>query len=183
MRSSTNFFHQRRCGFTLLELMISIAITGILTAMVFTNFSQEKERNALKNAINQIQTDLQAAQASAQGGVLYNGAVQLGYGVSLTTNGTSHTTYRIDTVNSRPTVLTRTYATNGGVQIVAISGLQSPHTTMNIDYAVPSGNASLTDGPASTTITLKNTKLNICYAITVTSYVGTVSQRRLTSCP
>jgi len=59
-------------GFTLVELLISIAISGILMAIIFTSMRNDRQRNAVKNAAEQITTEIQARQNYAQNGVVFN---------------------------------------------------------------------------------------------------------------
>ena len=54
---------------TLIELLVSIAIFAVLTTIIFTSLSQEKNRSAIKQAASQLQVDLQDMQNKSQSGV------------------------------------------------------------------------------------------------------------------
>ncbi|UJF25237.1 GspH/FimT family pseudopilin [Suttonella sp. R2A3] len=52
-------------GFTLVELMVTIAIVGILLALAAPNFSEMVARSKLKSALNEWQSSFYFAQAEA----------------------------------------------------------------------------------------------------------------------
>jgi len=188
-------------GFTLIELLISIAIVGILSAMMFSNFSKEKDRNALKGFVQQLQTDLQGAQINAQGGVQTTGVTSLlGYGISL--NGSGYTVFAGQNITARydtplsptlPDIITRTVniPTGTGVLISKFDGINSTGTViggsrLDVQYLTPNGSAKIAYNNGftdfnSAIIYINSTKLNVCYAITVTAGVGTISQKQLAS--
>ncbi len=187
LKYKLHLHRQSGAGFTLIELLIVIAITGILTAMMFSDFSKEKDRNAIKAAVHQLQTDIQAMQTNAQGGVVTGGVVPKGYGVYLNKSQSYYLLFA-DLDNFGWKSLTgdtklQQRALPAGVNI---TGLEI-YSDMNIVFTSPNGNAALaaTGGGAISvvTVTIKSDKLSICYAITVTANVGTVSQRRLDTCP
>lgn len=60
-------------GFTLIELMVVIAITAILGIVAFVNFKDFAQNQVLNKAVGQIQTYLRLAQANATAGVLCSG--------------------------------------------------------------------------------------------------------------
>lgn len=172
--------------------MISIAIIGILTAIIFTNFSQEKDRNALKSAVHQLQTDLQAMQTNAQAGVVTSGYTVGGYGLWLTMSNVDSYKLFVDvqgtTLNlydsGDPTLTDRRLPAN--VIILRLSGVSNSFDWANVVYRTPNASAvfSIDHDQISSilTIVLKHTTLNVCYAVTVTANVGTVSKRQLASC-
>lgn len=59
-------------GFTLVELLVVMAITAILGTVVFVNFKDFTQDQVLNKATGQIQTYLRLAQANATAGVLCN---------------------------------------------------------------------------------------------------------------
>lgn len=177
-----------RRAFTLLELMITIAISGIITAMMFSNFAAEKDRNNLKASVRQLQVDLQAAQTNAQSGILDNGVTTRGYGIWLRAGDSSYTQFSDQDGNllhagaGSEDRLTRNFPS--GVVIKKVCGSTAAGTTADMVFTRPSGMATTYCGSAqpSTTIIIGSGKLSVCYAITVVANVGTVSQRQVSSC-
>jgi type IV fimbrial biogenesis protein FimT len=57
--------YRRQSGFTLLELMITLAVAAILTAMAFPGMRDFLKRNQVVGVSNSIQSDLQLARGEA----------------------------------------------------------------------------------------------------------------------
>lgn len=177
-----------RRAFTLLELMITIAISGIITAMMFSNFASEKDRNNLKAAVRQLQVDLQASQTSAQSGILDNGVTTRGYGIWLRAGDSQYTKFSDQDGNflhaAGNTEDRQTRIFPSGVVIRKVCNSTSAGTTVDMVFSRPNGTATTYCGTAqpTTTIIIGSGKLSVCYAITVVANVGTVSQRQISSC-
>lgn len=179
--SHQSWWRKSGAGFTLLELLITIAISGILTAMMFTNFSKEKDRNNLKAAVRQVQTDLQAMQTNAQAGLAQGASVPNGYGIYIAGAGSTYTLFSDMNANNQYTageeIRSRTLPGATDVAIKPSSSL------LSILFTKPNGKAVITPSAPGipATLYLRSDRLKICYAITVTSNVGTVSSRQLSA--
>ena len=57
--------HTRAGGFTLIELMITIAIVGILTALTLPSFTKSLKNNCMTTTTNNLVTSLQLAKSEA----------------------------------------------------------------------------------------------------------------------
>jgi len=77
-----------RSGFTLLELIVSISIMSILTALFLANYHSNNQRTDLTMAAQTLVSDIRYAQANALGLIKYDGEVPAGgWGVFFTSGG------------------------------------------------------------------------------------------------
>jgi len=77
-------------GFTLVEIMVVVAIVGILTLSFFANFRSGGEEFALKRSIHQVALDVRRAQEMSTAGQEFKGAFQGEYGIYFSENGESY---------------------------------------------------------------------------------------------
>ena len=77
-------------GFTLIEMMVVIAIVGVLTLSFFANFRGGGEEFALKRSIHQVALDIRRAQEMSTASQEFKGAFQGEYGIYFTENGGSY---------------------------------------------------------------------------------------------
>ncbi|MEK7600888.1 MAG: prepilin-type N-terminal cleavage/methylation domain-containing protein, partial [Patescibacteria group bacterium] len=77
---------RRSLGFTLIEILIAIAITGIVTTGVVTRFS--KTSVVTRKAAERFITDLRSMQSRALSGTQYEDAFRCGFGITVTTETT-----------------------------------------------------------------------------------------------
>lgn len=66
-------------GFTLVELLVALAILAIVGVFSLANFRSFGEENNLKNASLEMQTNLRLAQANASSGVKCQNQTNLGW--------------------------------------------------------------------------------------------------------
>lgn len=186
-----------RPGLTLIEIMISVSIIAILSAIVFVGFANEQERNGVKRTIEQMQIDVQAIQNRAQSGALLpDGSPVTGYGITLTLGDTDYQRFG-DQPGTTPHLLDGSdtvLETRGHYPNVVVSALNlvpappQPATDLTIVYDLPDGRLFMTSTPGATTIDvatviLRQTKANLCYSLTIRADSGTVSRRDLAICP
>jgi prepilin-type N-terminal cleavage/methylation domain-containing protein len=176
-----------RRGFTLIELIISVAIITLLSAVLFINFSNQNRRASVRQAATQIALDLQKMYSKAQAGLEQGGATQLGYGLSLQTTQGSYsqffdTTAAADSVYTDATELLQFRNLPANIVISSIQLKPRVGPTVNVSradvlYKVPGATLSAKAGnptPLSTTtsriiITVQHatlTSLSQCVAIT-----------------
>lgn len=70
-------------GFTLIEMVVVIAIIGVLTIAFFANYRGGAEEFALKRSIHQVALDIRRAQGLSTATQEFYGTFQGGYGVYL----------------------------------------------------------------------------------------------------
>ena len=76
-------------GFSLIELMMVIAIVGIASTIVIAQYSNSRDLKALSFGAKQIANDVRMAQNYAFG-ALESGGTNPGYGISFSNNSSSY---------------------------------------------------------------------------------------------
>lgn len=72
-------------GFTLVEMMVSMAILMFLTTMTFVYFRKSNDAQAVRSTVSALSDAIRTAQNYAQSGKLVNGQVPASFGVSVAT--------------------------------------------------------------------------------------------------
>lgn len=81
-------------GFTLVEMMVVLSITAILTMVAVVNYRIGQNQNALNQAANQFMADFNRAKTMTMNGVsLPNGEPFNGYGIDTTEGQNSYILY------------------------------------------------------------------------------------------
>lgn len=65
MKTSTHLFYRMQRGVTLLEVMVVVAIVGIVAGLAVPSYQDTIERNRLKQAAESLKSDLQLARTEA----------------------------------------------------------------------------------------------------------------------
>ena len=194
--------------------MITVAIFAFLTVIIFSSFANDRSRSAAKQAASQMQVDIQAAQNSAQSGLLYNGSpvnvLPSAYGVEVRT-GTSYTLFADGTFvpgsSSQANFMYDSTGTNGEIlrtknlatnlQIVQLkftdaictsTPAKCTDTKAAITFSIPTTSHLFIKDTSGTQrdavdIVIKQTKLNLCYLVSVKASTATINRRQLTACP
>jgi Tfp pilus assembly protein FimT len=86
-------------GFTLIELSVIVAITVLMTVMLFSNYGKNNEIFALERSSQKLSQDLRRAQEMAMSGFEGSSATK-GYGIYFnTSNSTSYLIYEEKNTN------------------------------------------------------------------------------------
>jgi prepilin-type N-terminal cleavage/methylation domain-containing protein len=69
---------EMRAGFTMVEMLVVVAVIGFLSAIVFLNYREGEKQYLLQRAAQEVMSDLRRAQNMAISAVEYQGQVPLG---------------------------------------------------------------------------------------------------------
>jgi len=115
-------------GFTLVELMITVAIVGIIASLAVPSFSEMIERNRLKEAAEGLKSDLMFARTEA---------IKRSSNINMTVKKGSSWCYGIDIDNNTDNTDANAVcdcATSGSCAVKTVQGSQFTGTT-NIEVA------------------------------------------------
>jgi prepilin-type N-terminal cleavage/methylation domain-containing protein len=77
-------------GFTLIELVVVIAIISILSGVFLANYRGGDEEFSLKRSVYKLAQNVRSAQEKSMASQSFNGAYQGGFGVSLTESSSDY---------------------------------------------------------------------------------------------
>ncbi|MDB2351980.1 prepilin-type N-terminal cleavage/methylation domain-containing protein [Luminiphilus sp.] len=112
---------KKMTGFTLVELLVALAVMAILVAIAAPAFQNLLERQRLEGVAETFLSDLRAARADAL-------VLGLSGTVTVTINDGSSWTYTIVSSGNTPTV-SRTYTDYGGAVTAAVTGWNKAGST------------------------------------------------------
>lgn len=150
-------------GFTLVELLVSLSIISLLTALFLANYHSTNRRTDLTMAAQAMVTNIRLAQANALGLVKYDGAVPAGgWGVFVSSDNADNRRYLIfaDENDSQKFDVGESSPTLGGNEIDLSPNITVDKILMNgtetakgnITFLPPDPITRLYDGSATTTV-------------------------------
>jgi len=152
-----------KSGFTLIEMLVALAIFGILSSFLLVNFRANSIGRNFKLEIDKISSALLTAQTMAQAGSLVNDELPSAYqmGIASCDSGCN---YSLQAILSG---LTKTIE-QGVLDNVKITN-QQPPTNLIVSFAPPRGDLSLappSNGEAKIELSsLQNSSLIYCLVI------------------
>ncbi len=145
-------YQKKYNAFTLIELMVVIAIIGIMTAIGFGVLQNQKSPSALTDAQRQVASAIKLAQSYALQGKAVNGTTPCGFGFRFT-NSTNYEIFDVtpqsgndcDQTNTNYTAgnlsSSEAYSLDNGVTIASVNSnpLTTDFTPTEIYFTVPNG--------------------------------------------
>ena len=124
---------QRKTGFTLIELMITVAVVGILAAIAYPSYMDSVRASRRAEAINQLSAIALAQEKWRANSTTYTGTLGVGGlgWASATTDGGHYTLAVSTTVATAGTAFTATATPNGGQVHDTAGGVSCNPLTIN----------------------------------------------------
>lgn len=149
---------QKNAGYTLLEIMIVVAIVGILAAVAVPSYQDIIERNRLKQVVEGLKSDMQFARTEAI-------KQSIDIIVSRTTGNAGAWCYGLSATTTSCDCKQTTVATTDDCEIKSISG--AAYSTVNMDSG--SGNSTFgfrrgTIGANGVTFSTANYKARVTFS-------------------
>jgi len=134
-------------GFTLIELMIAIAIFVILLSMTVLNFRSSDKNKDLHSNANLVLAGIEQAQSMALSGQLVGGTIPDSYNfvIKLCKTGAGNCGYFLTASTTASSIL---------IKSVSTTKAYVSSTGVTIGFAPPRANATISGGATSTVITL-----------------------------
>jgi prepilin-type N-terminal cleavage/methylation domain-containing protein len=144
-----NAKENRQVGFTLIEIMMVIALIGILSIVTIVSMRSRQNQNKLKVAQAETEAIIKQAQSYALQGKKQGNVVPKYYGIKFSADGKSYSfcinSNDLDVDCSNPI---ESYQFKNGVMLSAGQGTQ-------ISFDVPYGNCRLSSASDNLTVTFK----------------------------
>jgi prepilin-type N-terminal cleavage/methylation domain-containing protein len=148
-------------GFTLLEMLIALAIMAIIAVLILANYRQGQKTYVLSQTAQTLVGDLREAQNMAVTGAEVSGYSQIGgFGIYInnSTNPYSYTLFLNTTSN--PTTGCPVGAVPGVIlkTVNLPSGITINNTSRNVFYAPPDPDTCINTNPSTSSITFTLTQ-------------------------
>ncbi|MDO8573518.1 MAG: prepilin-type N-terminal cleavage/methylation domain-containing protein [Candidatus Daviesbacteria bacterium] len=149
-------------GFTLVELLVVIAVMALISTVVLANYRSFGEDQKLKNAVLDIQSQLRSAQTNATTNIKCKTKTADYWRISIF--GQTDIRLRCIEFNPFPNIVDKKLTLDPNIQIDSVSGNPAAFCpsvlSFDITFAPLTGKITLgsTTNCTSLTVTLKNTK-------------------------
>jgi Tfp pilus assembly protein FimT len=153
------FYKNKKIGMTLLEILFTVAIVGILIAVVLPQFGNMKENQALKNGVEDIVSALHQAQSeslasenlSGYGVHFQSDQVVIFEGTTFTDGAVGNNVIKIISPAQISSItINSASVSSGDIYFNRLSGNISNTGTNTIVVSTPSYSESITVSPSGT---------------------------------
>lgn len=139
---------EKKAGFALLDVMVSIAIVVIISSLIFVNYKSTQKEGALLRSAQKLAQDLRRAQNMATSTVAIGTEIREYYGLNLSSVTPQNKSYIIfidlngNQIFDAPAGTIETISLESGVQIFSFT--PATPSNRNIVFRAPFGETTLT---------------------------------------
>ena len=181
-----NIFNTKKSGFTLIELIISIAIFSILVSWLVLTFKDTADSREVKNDSLKLLDGIKQMQTMALSGQLVNGDIPISYAFLVNTCSADCFYEQKAVFNNSSSSLDKYYFKKliiTKIQSIDGAGVTSTIASAGLSFLPPRGNTVFSESSSTQiNITVKHLVSNIYYCLKINRISGRMDIKNI-ACP